>query len=146
MSATVESVAPMLDPAGGDVEVKPSQVMENAGGAANFRSSSAEDKWEAYKQRMVVCHGIENDGEANLEANPPSQVSTALFGPTKAIGQANFEATPPQVSMALFGSTAVFGSTTGGKTQGKTGQGISTADFYRRQLRGGIFRGKLDRA
>ena len=57
-----------------------------AGGAANFRSSSAEDEWEAYKQKMAVLHGMENVGEANLEANPSSQVSTVLYGPTKAIG------------------------------------------------------------
>ena len=35
----------------------------------------------------------------------------------------------PQVPTALFGSTKVFGSTTGGKTQGKTGQGGSAANF-----------------
>ncbi len=46
--------------------------------------------------------------EANLKANPP-----------------------PQVSAALFDSTAVFGSTTGSKNQGKTGQGGSAADFCR---------------
>ena len=44
---------------------------------------------------MAVRHGMENAGEANLEANPSSQVSKALFGPTKAIGQANFRANPP---------------------------------------------------
>ena len=95
-----------------------------AGGAANFRSSSAEDEWEAYKQRMAVRHGMGNAGEAHLKANPSSQVSTALFGPMKAI------ANPPQVSTALFGSTAVFGLTTGGKPQGKTRQGVSAADFF----------------
>ena len=52
----------------------------------------------------------------------------------------------PQVSMALFGLTEVFGSTTGGKTQGKTGQSGSAANFYWEQLRGGISRGKPDRA
>ena len=117
-----------------------------ARGTANFRSSLAEDEWEAYKQRMVVRHGMENAGEANLEANPSSQVSTALFGSTKAIGQANFGANPPQVLMVLFGLTAVFGSTTGGNPQGKTGQGISAAEFLPATTAGGIFRGKQDRA
>jgi len=37
---------------------------------------------------------------------------------------------PPQVSTALFGLTEVFGSTTGGKNQGKTGQGGSAAIFF----------------
>jgi hypothetical protein len=69
---------------------------------------------------LVVRHGMENAGEADLEANPSSQVLTALFGQTKAIGQANFGANPPQVLGALFGSLAVFGSTTGGKPHGKT--------------------------
>ena len=36
---------------------------------------------------------------------------------------------PLQVSTASFGSTEVFGLTTGGKNQGKTGQGRSAADF-----------------
>jgi len=91
---------------------------------------------------MAVRHGIKNAEEANLEANPSSQVSTAVFGPTKAIGQANFGANPPQVSTALFGSTAVFGSTTGGKPQGKTGQGVSAADFLRAKTAGGNFQGE----
>ena len=94
---------------------------------------------------MAARHGMESDEEANFEAKPP-QVSTALFGPTSALGHANFKANPHQVSMALFGLTAVLGSTTGGKTQGKTGQGISAAYFSRRQLLGGIFRGRPDRA
>jgi len=47
--------------------------------------SSTKDEWEAYKQRMAVRHCMENAGEAHLKANPSSQVSTALFGPTKAI-------------------------------------------------------------
>ena len=41
-----------------------------AKGAVNFRLSSAEDKWEAYKQRMAVRHGMENVGEANLRGQP----------------------------------------------------------------------------
>ena len=79
--------------------------------------------------------------EAHGEAYPP-QVSTALFGLTKAFGQANCKANPPQVSKALFGLTAVFGSTTGGKTQGKTGQGISAADFLPATTAGANFQGK----
>ncbi len=35
----------------------------------------------------------------------------------------------PQVSTALFGSAALFGPTTGGKNKGKTGQGVSAANF-----------------
>ncbi len=121
------------------------------GASAAGMKHVAADEWEAHKQRMAVCHGRENDEEANVEANPtpsvdggvcnndtrggqsrgqpPSQMSTVLFGPMKAIGQANFEANPPQVLTALFGLTAVFGSTAGGKTQGKTRQGVSAADF-----------------
>ena len=83
----------------------------------------AEDKWEAYKQRMAVRHGMENAEEAHLKANPSSKVATASFGPPKAI------ANPPQVSTTLFGSTAVFGSSAGGKPHGKTGQGVSADDF-----------------
>jgi hypothetical protein len=48
-------------------------------------------------------------------------------GPRRLCGQ---ETPPPQVSTALFGSTEVFGSTTGGKKQGKTGQGGSAANFF----------------
>ena len=113
-----------------------------ARGTANFRSSLVEDEWEAHKQRMAMRHGIENAREANLEANPSSQVLTALFGPTKAIEQANFGATPPQVSAALLGLTAMFGSTTRGKPQGKTRQGVSAADFLPATTPGGIFLGK----
>ena len=49
--------------------------------------------------------------------------------------------TPPQVLTALFGSTEVFGSTTGGKTQGKSGQGGSAADFVPGTAAGGNFKG-----
>jgi len=70
------------------------EASRRAESTANFRSSSVEDEWEAYMQRMAVCHGMENAGEAHLKANPSSQVSTALFGPTKAI------ANPPHVSTA----------------------------------------------
>jgi hypothetical protein len=45
------------------------------------------------------------------------------------------------VSTALFGSTEVFGSTTGGKTQGKTGQGVRAAIFFTGDNRGGEFSG-----
>ena len=68
-----------------------------AGGAANFRPSSAEDEWEAYKQRVAVRHGMENEGEANIEATPP-QVSTALVGSTTTLKEANLEATPRDTS------------------------------------------------
>jgi hypothetical protein len=98
----------------------------SVGASAAGMKRAAVDGWEAHEQRMAARHGMESDEEANFEANPP-QVLMALFGPMKALGQANFEANPPQVSTALFGSTAVFGPTTGGKTQGKTGQGVSAA-------------------
>ncbi len=44
---------------------------------------------------------------------------------------------PPQVSAALFDSTEVFGSTAVGKTQGKTGQGGSAANFLLGTAAGG---------
>ncbi len=45
------------------------------------------------------------------------------------------------MSMAVFGSTVVFGSTTGGKILGKTGQGVSAADFLLAATAGGKFQG-----
>jgi hypothetical protein len=54
------------------------------------------------------------------------RTSRTTGGPRRLCGQ---ETPPPLVSMALFGSTEVFGSTTGGKNQGKTRQGGSAADF-----------------
>ena len=68
------------------------EASRRAKGAANPQSSSAEDKWEAYKQKMAVRHGMENAGEVHLKANLSSQVSTALFGLTKAIANP-----PPRV-------------------------------------------------
>ena len=50
-------------------------------------------------------------------------------------------ANPPQVSTSLFGSTAVFGLMTGRKPQGKTGQGVSAADFFPVTTAGGTFQG-----
>ncbi len=85
---------------------------------------------------MAVRHGMENAGEVHLKANPSSQVSTALFGLMKAI------ANLPHMLTALFGSKAVFGSTTGGKPQGKTRQGVSAADFLPVTTAGGNFQGK----
>ena len=98
----------------------------SVGASAAGMKRAAVDGWEAHEQKMAARHGMESDEEGNFEANP-RQVLTALFGPMKALGQANFEANPPQVSTALFGLTAVFGPTTGGKAQGKTGQGVRTA-------------------
>jgi hypothetical protein len=89
---------------------------------------------------MAERHGWESDEEANFAAKPP-QVSTALFGLTKALGQAYFKANPPQVSTALFGLSAVL-ELTGGKTQGKTGQGVSAADFLRATTARGECQGK----
>jgi hypothetical protein len=57
-------------------------------------------------------------------------VSTAVCGSATTLEEANLEANPPQVSTALFGSLEVFGSVTGGKTQGKTGQSGSAANFF----------------
>ena len=45
------------------------------------------------------------------------------------------------MSTALFDSTEVFGSTTIGKTQGKTGQGGSAADFVPGTAAGGDLKG-----
>ncbi len=44
--------------------------------------------------RLVQDHGMESDKEANSKANPP-QVSTALFGSTTTLEEANLEANPP---------------------------------------------------
>jgi hypothetical protein len=51
------------------------------------------------------------------------------------------EPPPPQVSTALFGSTEVFGSTTSVKTQGKTGQSGSAANFLSGTAAGGHYKG-----
>jgi len=48
---------------------------------------------------------------------------------------------PPQVLTALFDSTEVFGSTTVGTTQGKTGQGGSAASFVLGTAAGGDLKG-----
>ncbi len=111
---------------------------------------AAADKWEAHKQRMVARHGRENDKEANIEANPTPSVNGGVWVDDNARGGpkcrrrclARRSANPPQVLMALFGLTAVFGSTTGGKPQGKTGQGVSAADFLPATTAGGNFQGK----
>ena len=100
-----------------------------ARGTANFRPSSA---------LFGLMTTLE---EAHRKAYPP-QVSTALFGPPKALGQTNCKANPSQVLNALFGSMAVFGLITGVKTQGKTGQGVSAADFLPATTTGANFQGK----
>ena len=134
----------------------------SAGASAAGMKRAAADGWEAHEQRMAERHGMESDEEANFAAKPPQvstalfwstttleeanleanpQVSTVLFGPTKALGQANDKANPPQVSTALFGLSAVF-ELTGSKTQGKTGQGVSAANFLPATTAGGKFQGK----
>ena len=110
-----------------------------------------------------------NDGDVDDDEDagrPHPQVPTALFGPSavsgaapigktqgktgQSVSAANFylppsvngsnsadgdaregeaRSQPPQVPAALFDSTAGFGSAASGKTQGRTGQGVSAADF-----------------
>ena len=56
--------------------------------------------------------------------------------------EANLKAKPPpQVSVGLFDSSEVFVSTTVGKTQGKTGQCGSAADFLPGTAAGGDLKG-----
>jgi len=90
----------------------------SVGASATGMKRKAAEGWEAHEQRMAASHGMESDEEANFKANPP------------------------QVLTALFGSTAVFGSTTGGNTQGKTGQGVSAAVFLPATTAGGNYQGQ----
>jgi hypothetical protein len=77
---------------------------------------------------VVPDHGRESGEEAYSKANPPS-VDGGVWVDDDARGGQSQGPPPPQVSTALFGSSEVFGSTVG-KTQGKTGQRGSAADFF----------------
>ena len=62
--------------------------------AARALSALRDD--EPYRNpRFVQDHRMESDEEANSKANPPPQVSTAVFGLTTTLEEANLEANPP---------------------------------------------------
>jgi len=77
--------------------------------------------------RVVQDYGMESDEEANSKATPPPSVDGGVWVDDDA--QGGQSRGQNQVSAGLFDSSEVFVSTAVGKTQGKTGQRGSAADF-----------------
>ena len=89
--------------------------------------------------RVVQDYGMESDEEANSKATPPPSVDGGVWVDDDARGGQSRGQN--QVSAGLFDSSEVFVSTAVGKTQGKTGQRGSAADFLPGTAAGGDLKG-----
>jgi hypothetical protein len=89
--------------------------------------------------RVVQDYGMESDEEANSKATPPPSVDGGVWVDDDA--QGGQSRGQNQVSAGLFDSSEVFVSTAVGKTQGKTGQRGSAADFLPGTAAGGDLKG-----
>ncbi len=90
--------------------------------------------------RVVQDYGMESDEEANSKATPPPSVDGGVWVDDDA--QGGQSRGQNQVSAGLFDSSEVFVSTAVGKTQGKTRQRGSAANFLPGTAAGGELKGK----
>jgi hypothetical protein len=92
------------------------------GSGTHRRASEGEDEKDWAPKAMQA-----EDAEARVQAEEASYAA-ALKKPNHAAHQGSEIRSPPGLTV-LFGSAALFGPTTSGKNKGKTGQGVSAANF-----------------